>query len=107
MVKVLPKGDEIIRDTALTASAIVATLIPAGSIEETWAVVGEASEATSDRISSVLTASITGMSGSPLLAEGSVTHPLEFEAIGLSFEAPTPEGPTSAAPPSESSEMTN
>ena len=39
------------------------------------------------------------------LAEGSITHPLELEAIGLSFEAPTPEGPTSAASPSKSSKM--
>ena len=101
MVKVLPRGD-----TASTTSAIVATLIPVGSMEETLAVVGEAPEATSGRISPVLTASITGMSGSLSLAEGSVTHPLELEAIGLSFEAPTPEGPTSAVPPSESSEMT-
>ena len=67
-------------------------------MEETLTVVGEAPEATSGRI--------TGMSGSPSLAEGSVNYPLELEAVGLSFEAPTPEGPTPAASPSESSEMT-
>ena len=97
MIKVLPRGD--------TASATVAMLIRAGSIEETLAVVGEALEATSGRTSSVLTASITGLSSLPSLTEGSVTHPLELEVVWLSFEAPTPEGPISAASPSESSEM--
>jgi len=47
-----------------------------------------------------------GMSGSPSLVEGSVNYPLELEAVGLSFEALTSEGPTPVASPSESSEMT-
>ena len=84
----------------------MATLTQAGSIEETLAMAGEAPEVMSGRISFVLMAFVAGMSGSSSLAEGSVTHPLELKAIGLSFEAPTPEGPTSAAPPSKSSEMT-
>ena len=112
MVKVLPRGDEIIRDIASTASATVSpgtpsmtTLTPAGTIKETLVVAGQAPEAISGRISSVLMASIAGMSGPPSLVEGSITHPLELEANGLSFEAPKSEGPTSAVPPSESSEM--
>jgi len=61
----------------------MAMLTPPGFIEETLAVVGEAPEATSGRISSVLTDFITRMSGSPSLVKGSVTHSLELEALGF------------------------
>ena len=69
-IGVIPRGD--------TASTTVSPMIPstvalilAGFMEENLAAVG-------------------GMSGSPSLAEGSVNHPLELEAVGLSFEALTP-----------------
>ena len=101
MVEVLPEDDIV-----LVASAIAKTLSPVGSMGGTLVVVEEAPEVTSGRTPSILTASITGMSGSPSLAEGFVNHPLELESVGLSFEAPTPKGPTPAASPTKSSEMT-
>ena len=63
----------------------MAVLIPPGSIEKILADAG-------------------GTSGSPSLAAASVVHSIELEAIGLPFEVPAPEGPTSAASPLESSE---
>ena len=44
------------------------------------------------------------MAGPPSLAEPSVVHPKELEAIGLTFEVPAPEEPTSTASPPDSSE---
>ena len=108
MTIVLPRGGEVMTDTvSMTVSPetpSMATLTPLGSI--TLAVAGEAPEAISGKTSTVLKASIARMFGSPSLAVGYATHSLDLDVIGLSFEAPIPEGPTSAASPSESSEMT-
>jgi len=62
-------------------------------------------EAGSGRSLSVLRASlVVAAPGPPSLAIGSATNSLELEAIGLSLPSPAPEGPTSAAQPSDSSE---
>ena len=44
------------------------------------------------------------MAGQPSLAEPSVVHPKELEALELPFEVPAPEGPTSAASSPDPSE---
>ena len=47
----------------------------------------------------------TRMAGPLSLAESSVDHPKELDATGLPLKVPTPEGPTSAASPPDSSGM--
>ena len=47
----------------------------------------------------------TRTAGPPSLAEPSVVHPKELDAMGLPFKVPAPEGPTSAASPPDSFEM--
>ena len=77
-VKTLPKDD-------VASIVLMAASVPAGCIGKSLA-------------------ESTRMAGPPSLAEPSVVHPKELEATGLPFEVLTPEGPTSAASPPDSSE---